>query len=113
VKTQGWTAAQLAQNATGQFDFDWANGVLPVATGTPINFKRWDAEGSLRNQVLALDSSKMVPQISPQRRGLVSPVTQSVSGTVTFARMLDLRLAPSVISIAGPLSATVVKSLSK
>ncbi len=115
LKTQGWSAAELAGNAGGKFSVDWRNGMFPPAaeeTNTPSlgKFDRWTAKGIVQSRTLVLDSSRMVPQIAPQRQGLVKPVTQSVTGTVTFGRALDLHLAPSGISIGGTLSAPPVQS---
>jgi hypothetical protein len=114
LKTQGWSAAELAQNAEGKFILDWRNGMFPPAaeenTAPSLGkFERWNAKGIIRTGTLVLDSSRMVPQIAPQRIGLVKPVTQSVTGTVTFGRVFDLRLAPSGISIGGTLSAPAVR----
>ncbi len=108
-KSQGWSAAELAQNASGKFGINWMNGGRAAATGITENFQRWDAKGTFRNRTLVLNRSRMVPLAAAQRGHSLSTGTQSVTGTGTFARVLNLRLAPSGISIAGTLSVPVVK----
>jgi len=104
LKTQGWTAADLAQNARGKFALDWRRGTLPAATGPTVEFQRWQSKGAITADGLVLAAGRMFPRAAA--RGLRLPRTpQSVSGTVTFSRTLNLRLKPSNVSITGPLSA--------
>jgi hypothetical protein len=127
LNTRGWSAQDLAKNANGNFTVDWVNGILvnssganttrgaaiirEATTASPLDkFERWTAKGLLRNKTLVLDSSRLTPQIEPQQKGLVSPVPQSVTGTVSFGRTLALHLAPSGISITGPLDNPVESS---
>ena len=124
LSTRGWSAAELAQNMLGNFSIDWENGtfsapspdstaISPSSDATDgIRFQRLDAEGTIRNQTLALDSGHMVfANPHPGHRASGS-ATQSLSGTVTFSRVLDLRLQPSGISITGPLDMPVVSGKS-
>ncbi|MHB8388646.1 MAG: AsmA family protein [Acidobacteriaceae bacterium] len=124
LSTRGWSAAELAQNMLGNFSIDWENGtfsspspdstaISPSSDATDgIRFQRLDAKGTIRNQTLALDSGHMVfANPHPGHRASGS-ATQSLSGTVTFSRMLDLRLQPSGISITGPLDMPVVSGKS-
>ncbi len=74
LKTQGWSAADLAQNASGKFSIVWRNGSLTSATAATSdaameaeNFQRWDAEGIIRNAKLVLNSSRIVLQKNYQR----------------------------------------------
>jgi hypothetical protein len=121
LHTQGWSAQDLAKNANGNFTVDWMNGILirssgaatttDATTASPLDkFERWTAKGTLGNKTLQLDSSRLTPQIAPPQKGLVSPVPQSVTGTITFDRTLDLHLTPSGIAINGPLDNPVESS---
>ena len=124
LRTRGWSAAELAQNVLGNFSIDWENGTLSAPSGPSpaipsssdatdgIRFQRLDGEGTIRNQTLALDSGHMVlPDSHPSHRASGS-ITQSLSGTVTFSRVLNLRLEPSGITITGPLDMPVVSGKS-
>lgn len=134
LKTQGWSAAELARNTNGKFTIAWVNGTLSSATA-PLSstavatdksqdkfqrinkFQRWDAEGTIRNRMLILGSSQIVPQAVPivgrPRKHILSPAAQSVAGTISFARTVDLKLEPSGISITGPLNQPTVTPLLK
>jgi hypothetical protein len=119
LKTRGWSAAQLAKNASGNFGVDWKDGSLFASLSsshrissstdaTPATrFQRLDAEGTIRKQTLVFDSGHItfVPPY-PSHPIAVSRI-QSLSGSVTFSRVLDLRLQPSGLSISGPLDAPV------
>jgi hypothetical protein len=59
-----------------------------------------------------LDFGQLVLANQAPRRQTLSPATQFVSGTVTFSRILDLRLQPSGVSITGPLDMPVMKAKS-
>ncbi len=107
LTTQGWTAAELAQNASGKFNFIWKNGSLPVLNGPKSSekgteFQQWTAKGSIENQKLLLSSSQMLPR---KTDGTRLSGAQYVTGTVTFSRMLHLKLEPSGAVIAGQLDA--------
>ncbi len=116
LKTQGWSAADLAQNASGKFSIVWRNGSFTPAAGALADaeteaesFQRWDAKGIIRDRKLVLNSSRMVPQrnyrpVGSPRPSVLPGAAQSVTGTITFARILDLHLTPSRITITGPLS---------
>ena len=115
LKTQGRSAAELAQNASGQFNLEWLNGSLGDATATSPQpaieqFQRWSAKGRIRDQALVFDSSKIIFQHGHLRKQNSLSPTQSVTGSVSFTRMLDLQLEPSRTSITGPLSMPVVKT---
>ncbi len=115
LRTRGWSAAELAKNASGKFKAEWLNGSLAGSTGGPReaavgNFRRWSAQGLIRDQALVFTSSQMVPRRDLHRAGSAPLPSQSVTGTVDFTRVLDLRLKPSGISITGPISMPVVQS---
>lgn len=113
VETRGWSAADLSQNATGKFNLTWRNGTLsaPLETTSAsavgaIRFARWDAQGTIGNRTLVLEHSRIFFPNS-FRPGQRSEGIQSVAGTVTFGRILDLHLQPIDISLTGPLSAPI------
>ncbi len=115
LKTQGWSAADLAQNASGKFSVAWLNGALSASIAAPSpsataieKFQRWNAEGTIRDGTLVLGSSEWVPQSGSTQGQKLSPASQSVTGTITFGRVLDLKLHPSGISITGLLDLPVV-----
>lgn len=131
LNTHGWTAADLTQNASGKFAIDWRNGTLaaplPALTSSDVTvdssgaiavehgvtrFQRLHAVGSIRDQKMVLDSGQLVLANPPARRRTLSSATQSLSGTVTFSRVLDLRLQPSGVSIVGPLDMPIMKARS-
>ena len=129
LKTHGWSISDLAQNAAGNFAIDWHGGTLtasmPLASSSTATedsggavrvvpgvtrFERLRAMGQFSNQKLMLDFGQLVlANQTPQRQAAPSS-TQSISGTVTFSRVLDLRLQPSGVSITGPLDMPVVKA---
>jgi hypothetical protein len=114
LETRGWAAAELSQNATGKFNLTWRNGILSAPAGTaPVSaaaattrFVQWDAEGTIKNRTLALEHSRIFFRNSV-RQGPKSVGAQSVAGTVTFGRILDLHLQPLNVSLTGPLSAPI------
>jgi hypothetical protein len=129
VKTRGWSTADLAQNASGKFAIDWRSGTLAallplaasatetadsagesVATQGVTRFQRLRAAGHFSNEKLTLDIGQLVLANPTPRRQAASLDTQSMTGTVSFARVLDLRLQPSGVSITGPLDMPVMKA---
>jgi hypothetical protein len=113
LKTQGWAAAELSQNATGKFNLTWRNGTLsapketgPLSAAVATRFARWDAEGTIENRTLVLRQSRIFLQNS-LRPGTRGGGIQSVAGTVTFGRIIQLHLQPGDISLTGPLSAPI------
>lgn len=117
IKTQGWSASELARNAGGKFSLAWLHGDLSTSdpsSGTPASsekFQQWDAKGTVRDQKLVLASSRIIPAIP---RSGQSPAqvpfagAQSVSGTISFSRMFDLKLQPSGVSIKGLVSMPII-----
>jgi hypothetical protein len=69
-----------------------------------------DAEGTIREQTLVLDSGHIVFAHPDPVHRIVDSRTQSLSGSVKFSRVLDLRLQPSGLSITGPLDMMVAKA---
>lgn len=128
LKTRGWSTGELAQNASGNFAINWWEGTLAaslpatanstataeslgsIASGDNVTrFQRLHAVGSIRNRMLMLNSGQLdLANPSPRRR-TPSSATQALSGTVTFSRLLDLRLQPSGISITGPIDTPIMK----
>lgn len=128
LKTHGWSTADLAQNATGNFAIDWRGGTLAAALPSPdsttagadsagavnvmpgvTRFQRLRAVGHIHDEKLTLEFGQLVLANQTGRRQVVVPGTQSLSGTVTFSRVLDLRMQPSGVSITGPLDMPVMK----
>lgn len=117
IKMQGWSASELAQSVGGKFSVAWLNGGLPNAdaasTGSESlkKFQLWDAKGTIRDRKIVLGTSRIVPAISPPGH-LAEPAlfaaTQSVTGTINFSRVLDLKLHPSGISIRGPIDLPLI-----
>ncbi|MHB1938411.1 MAG: AsmA family protein [Acidobacteriaceae bacterium] len=129
LKTHGWTGADMAQNASGNFAIDWRNGTLaasmpPLAssgvtvdslrafagTDGAMRFQRLRANGHIRDRKLVLEFGQMLFANLPSRARSLSTAPQSLSGTVTFSRELDLQLQPSAVSITGPLDRPIVRS---
>jgi hypothetical protein len=82
---QGFTRDALASSATGNFHFDWQNGALPVTvSGLPLpHFERCAADGTIASGRLNLVHGRIL------RPGQ----SASLSGTVSFARDIDLQAA--------------------
>jgi uncharacterized protein involved in outer membrane biogenesis len=84
---RGWTATELATNAAGSARFDWRNGnlnraLLPGA-GVPLRVRRFSGELSVRESRLTIAEAR-----------LESPAGEyMVSGSASFSRHLDLRVA--------------------
>jgi hypothetical protein len=129
LNTHGWSSEELTQHTSGNFDIDWRDGALAASLSTPTpsaatedslgstagssnvtRFQRLHAAGSIRNQTLVLNSGQLVLASSRPRRRALLPATQSLAGTVTFSRLLDLRLQPSGVSITGPIDTPVMKA---
>ncbi|MGO8718232.1 MAG: AsmA family protein [Acidobacteriaceae bacterium] len=130
LHTRGWSAAELAQHASGNFAIDWRGGSFAAPLPAPARsaattthsvsamagtravtrFQRLRAVGSIRDQKLVLDSGQVILATPSLRRQIRLSTTQSLSGTVTFSRQLDLRLQPSGISITGPIDTPVIKA---
>ncbi len=131
LKTHGWSTGDLAQNATGNFALDWRGGTLTAALPSPASsiadadsagkgsvmpgvtrFQRLRAVGHVQDEQLTLEFGQLALVNQTGRRRAASPGIQSLSGTVTFSRVLDLRMQPSGISITGPLDMPVMKARS-
>jgi hypothetical protein len=131
LKMRGWSMADLAQNASGNFAIDWHSGTLAAslpltasstetadstgsgrATQGVTRFQRLRAVGHVQDETLTLEFGQLVLANQTGRRQVVVPGIQSLSGTVTFSRILDLRLQPSGVSITGPLDMPVMKAKS-
>lgn len=129
LHTRGWSTEELAQHVSGNFAIDWRSGTLAAplpalarsaevahsgsamaGTRAVTRFQRLRAVGSIRDQKLVLDSGQLVLATPNLRRQIRLSTTQSLSGTVTFSRQLDLRLQPSGISITGPIDMPVIKA---
>jgi hypothetical protein len=129
LKTQGWSTSDLAQNASGNFAIDWRGGTLAASMPSPASsmaaadsasdsnltpavtrFRRLRAVGHLHNEKLTLEFGQLALAGPTARGHASSPGIQSVSGSVTFSRVLDLRMQPSGVSITGPLKMPVMKS---
>jgi hypothetical protein len=128
LKTQGWSMADLAQNASGNFAIDWRGGTLAASfpSGESVtataesadaasvaqgitHFQRLRAVGHFRDQKLTLEFGQIALAGRTVHRQANVTGIQSLSGTVTFSRMLDLRMQPSGVSITGPLDLPVMK----
>lgn len=131
LKTHGWSTGNLAQNATGNFALDWRGGTLAAALPSPASsiadadsadkvsvmpsvtrFQRLRAVGHIQDEQLTLEFGQLALVNQTGRRRAASPGIQSLSGTVTFSRVLDLRMQPSGVSITGPLDMPVMKARS-
>jgi hypothetical protein len=129
MKTQGWSTADLAQNASGNFAIDWRGGTLAcsmpsqvssyatedtsgVVDGTPgvTRFQRLRAVGHFRDEKLTLEFGQLALAGGAGRQQASRPGVQLLSGTVAFSRVLDLRLQPSGVSISGPLDMPVMQA---
>ncbi len=130
LKTQGWSTPDLARNASGNFAIDWRGGTLAASLPPPASstatedtadvvnvmpgvtrFQRLRAVGHFRDEKLTLEFGQMaLAGATTGRKQANIPGIQSLSGTVTFSRMLDLRMQPSGISITGPLDLPLMKA---
>jgi hypothetical protein len=66
--------------------------------------------GHILDQKLTLEFGQLVLANETGSRQAITPGIQSLSGTVTFARVLDLQLQPAGVSITGPLDTPVMKA---
>jgi len=131
LKTHGWSRGDLAQNASGNFAIDWRGGTLAASMPSPASsvadadsltnpnltpsvtrFRRLRAVGHLHNEKLTLEFGQLAFANQTGRGRASYPGIQSLSGTVTFSRVLDLRMQPSGVSITGPLDMPVMKARS-
>jgi uncharacterized protein involved in outer membrane biogenesis len=129
LKTHGWSTADLAQNASGNFAIDWRDGTLAALLPSPVastatadstnvvkvmpgvtRFQRLRAVGHIHDEKLALQFGQLALANQTERRQGAARGMQSLTGTVTFSRVLDLRLQPSGVSITGPLDKPVMKA---
>lgn len=104
VKTSGYSSADLASSARGDFQVTWLNGSL---TGTDIpaplaHFGRWTAAGTVQQQTITLASGGIA--------GNRGPVVNAVTGTIRFNRQLNLslRTRSGSVRIGGTLSDPIV-----
>ena len=131
LKTQGWSTADFAQNASGNFAIDWRGGTLAASLPSAVSataaedsadavnlmpgvtrFQRLRMVGHFRDEKLTLEFGQLGLAAQTGRKQANTPGIQSLSGTVTFSRVLDLRMQPSGISITGPLDKPVMKARS-
>lgn len=87
-------------------DSPGAANVMPGVT----RFRRLLAGGHFQDEKLTLESGKLALAGATGRNQSVPPGIQSISGTVTFSRVLDLRMQPAGVSITGPLDMPVMKA---
>jgi len=125
--TRGWSSAELAQHTQGKFSMDWASGSLAAMhpiTAT-VRFQGWNADGLLGDEKLQLTSSKMAgfrigangrsanlassPASAGLTRSKAGAAVQTVTGTITFARVFDLKLVPSGTDLIGPWNALQIR----
>ncbi len=129
LKTQGWSTADLAENAKGNFTIDWRGGSL-AASFPSLNssaetedspgaenvvqgvtrFQRLHAVGQFHDEKLSLTSGQLALASQSGNSPAVSQPIQTLSGTVTFSRVLDLRMQPADVSITGQLNTPVMRA---
>ncbi len=131
LKTHGWSTGDLAHNASGNFAIDWRGGTLAASmpsstSATAIEdsagarnalpgitrFQRLRAVGHLRDEKLTLEFGQLTLASQTGQRQTVSPAIQSLLGTVTFSRVLDLQMQPLGVWITGSLNTPVMKARS-
>ncbi|HTU50894.1 MAG TPA: AsmA family protein [Acidobacteriaceae bacterium] len=129
LKTHGWSTADLVQNASGNFAIDWRGGVLAALMPSQASsmaiadspstanvvpgitrFQRLRAVGHFHDEKLTLEFGQLALASATGRRQIGIPGIQSLSGTVTFSRVLDLRMQPSGVSITGSLDLPIMKA---
>ncbi|HTV82636.1 MAG TPA: AsmA family protein [Acidobacteriaceae bacterium] len=83
----GWSTAELAASAAGDFQFTWQNGGLTALPGAgPLgHFLLWTGSGTVVNRTLTLTSGGL-SRPGGVRAGRVS----SVRGSIGFGRHVDL-----------------------
>jgi hypothetical protein len=84
---RGWTAAELTRSAAGSARFSWQDGALNrallPATAVPMRVRRFSGQLSVRDARLTIPAARME-----------SPAGEfTVSGSASFSRQLDLRVA--------------------
>ncbi|MCI0355443.1 MAG: AsmA-like C-terminal region-containing protein, partial [Acidobacteria bacterium] len=84
---RGWTSTEMARHAAGSARFSWQNGSLNRAllpgTSVPLRVRRFSGQLSVR------DSRVTIPEAR-----LESPAGEfTVTGSASFTRQLDLRVA--------------------
>ncbi len=84
---RGWTAAELRGSATGSARFTWHDGALNrallPATTVPLRVRRFSGQLSVRDARITIPAARME-----------SPAGEfTVSGSASFSRQLDLRVA--------------------
>ncbi|MCI0355310.1 MAG: AsmA family protein [Acidobacteria bacterium] len=105
---RGWTATELAANAAGSARFTWKNGSLNRAllpgAAVPLRVRRFSGQLSVRESKLTI----------PEAR-LESPAGEfTVSGSASFSRQLDLRVARGAsraFAVTGTLAAPQVAAI--
>lgn len=125
LTAQGWSAADVAQHAQGRFSIHWVDGALgsPDASST-ITFQRWRAAGRLAGKSFVLRSSQMRGWLAKESDRKSDPSSgaasdsrvnttpaagvQTVTGAVSFGRLVNLKLQPSGTSLTGTLDAPTV-----
>jgi AsmA protein len=115
LTARGWSSADLAQHAQGRFSIQWTNGALASSGRTWIQFQSWRAAGKVSDRQVLVSSSQMMGADlggTPDTLDLSSDSAsrdsrplgaQIVSGSVSFAGGLDLKLRPSGILLRGTL----------
>lgn len=104
LTTKGWSAKDLTDHAASKFSVAWINGAfasITMAAAPMAKFQQWNATGIVANRALLLQSSQMVPQ---QLTKPLRPATQAVTGSISFARALNLQFEPSGIALTGTLN---------
>lgn len=76
----GYSTDDLTASAKGTFHWDWAQGGTTLVPAALTHFDHWSADGTIRDKQLILDQSSV-------NKG---PITQSVSGTISFDRKSNL-----------------------
>lgn len=128
LMTKGWSADELTQNMQGKFKIDWRNGSLTSSSAAApnISFRQWRAKGSIADEKLNLATGQMkgfhlqgaaLDRASNSAAKPISAVSppqtqpaevESVSGTITFGRVVHLTLQPADLAINGKWSAIEV-----
>lgn len=82
----GWSSATLTTSLTGALDFDWRLGTLrhlSFAGDGPLRFNQFAGHLSLQDALLSITQSKLQAEDG----------IYAVSGTASFSRELDLKVA--------------------
>jgi len=105
---RGWTATELARNATGSARFSWQNGSLNRAllpgAAAPLRVRRFSGQLSVRDSQITIAEAR-----------LESPAGEfTVRGSASFSRQLDLRVArgaSSAFAVTGTLAQPQVAAI--